>query len=211
MRLVTLLLMQCGGPDTRLEIEDVARVMGAGSDDIFLHQNASVRQVTGMNLADRKVIMFSTHGLVPGELNGLSQPALALSSPEVTGDHDDGLLTLDKVIALKLDADWVVLSACNTASGDGAGSEAVSGLGRAFFFAGARALLVSNWPVDSIAARQLMTDLFVRQQGTSIGKAEALRQAMLSQLEQGGMREGEALKFTYAHPLFWAPFVLVGD
>jgi CHAT domain-containing protein len=156
--------------------------------------------------------MFATHGLVPGELNGLTQPALALSSPDVTGDKDDGLLTMDKVLTLKLDADWVVLSACNTASGESAGSEAVSGLGRAFFFAGAKALLVSNWPVDSVASRTMMTDLFKNQQkeqGTS--KAELLRKAMLNQIDQGGMKEGGNMKYAYAHPLFWAPFVVVGD
>ena len=199
-------------PDTSLEIEEIAKVVGAQPNDIFLHKQASVKQVTSMDLSDRKVVMFSTHGLVPGELNGLTQPALALSSPDVTGDKDDGLLTMDKVIALKLDADWVVLSACNTAAGEGAGSEAVSGLGRAFFFAGAKALLVSNWPVDSVASRSLMTDLFKSQQkaqGTS--KAELLRQAMLNQIDQGGMKEGGNMKYAYAHPLFWAPFVVVGD
>ena len=164
------------------------------------------------DLSNRKVIMFATHGLVPGELDGLTQPALALSSPEVTGDKDDGLLTMDKILTLKLNADWVVLSACNTASGDGAGSEAVSGLGRAFFFAGARALLVSNWPVDSVASRNIMTDLFYRQQqNTSMSKAELLRQSMLNQIDQGGFKEGNTIKYSYAHPLFWAPFIVVGD
>ena len=199
-------------PDTSAEIEEIGKAVGAQPGDIFLHKQASVKQVTTMDLSDRKVIMFSTHGLVPGELNGLTQPALAMSSPDVTGDQDDGLLTMDKVIALKLDADWVVLSACNTAAGEGAGSEAVSGLGRAFFFAGAKALLVSNWPVDSVASRTLMTDLFKNQQkaqGTS--KAELLRQAMLTQIDQGGMKEGATMKYAYAHPLFWAPFVVVGD
>ena len=199
-------------PDTSIEIEEIGKAVGAQPGDIFLHKQASVKQVTTMDLSDRKVIMFSTHGLVPGELNGLTQPALAMSSPDVTGDQDDGLLTMDKVIALKLDADWVVLSACNTAAGEGAGSEAVSGLGRAFFFAGAKALLVSNWPVDSVASRALMTDLFKNQQkaqGTS--KAELLRQAMLTQIDQGGMKEGANMKYAYAHPLFWAPFVVVGD
>lgn len=199
-------------PDTSLEIEEIAKVVGAQPSDIFLHKQASVKQVTSMDLSDRKVIMFSTHGLVPGELNGLTQPALAMSSPEVTGDQDDGLLTMDKVIALRLDADWVVLSACNTAAGEGSGSEAVSGLGRAFFFAGARAILVSNWPVDSVASRQLMTDLFKRQQQTQgLTKSEALKQAMLNQIDQGGVKEGATMKYSYAHPLFWAPFVVIGD
>jgi CHAT domain-containing protein len=199
-------------PDTSDEILDIAKAVGATSGDIYLHKQASVKQVMGMDLSDRKVVMFSTHGLVPGELNGLTQPALALSSPEVTGDADDGLLTMDMVLTLKLNADWVVLSACNTASGEGAGSEAVSGLGRAFFFAGAKALLVSNWPVDSAASRGLMTALFKRQQSDkTLAKSEALRQAMLGQIDQGGMGEGKAMKYSYAHPLFWAPFVVVGD
>jgi len=199
-------------PDTSLELEEIGKAIGAGDGDIFLHQQASVKQVMSTDLSNRKVVMFATHGLVPGELNGLTQPALALSSPDVTGDKDDGLLTMDKVLTLKLDADWVVLSACNTAAGEGSGSEAVSGLGRAFFFAGAKALLVSNWPVDSVASRTMMTDLFKNQQkaqGTS--KAELLRQAMLNQVDQGGMKEGNTMKYSYAHPLFWAPFVVVGD
>ena len=199
-------------PDTSLEIEDIAKVVGAEPDDIFLHKKASVKQVMSMDLSNRKVVMFSTHGLVPGELNGLTQPALALSSPDVTGDKDDGLLTMDKVIGLKLNADWVVLSACNTAAGEGAASEAVSGLGRAFFFAGTKALLVSNWPVDSVASRQLMTDLFKRQQDNkTLAKPEALRQAMLAQIDQGGVKDGSTMKYSYAHPLFWAPFMVVGD
>ena len=199
-------------PDTSLELEEIGKAIGASDGDIFLHRQASVKQVMSTDLSNRKVVMFATHGLVPGELNGLTQPALALSSPDVTGDKDDGLLTMDKVLTLKLDADWVVLSACNTAAGEGAGSEAVSGLGRAFFFAGAKALLVSNWPVDSVASRTMMTDLFKSQQkaqGTS--KAELLRQAMLNQIDQGGMKEGANMKYAYAHPLFWAPFVVVGD
>ena len=199
-------------PDTSTELEEIGRAIGAGDGDIFLHRNASVKQVMSTDLSNRKVVMFATHGLVPGELNGLTQPALALSSPDVTGDKDDGLLTMDKVLTLKLDADWVVLSACNTAAGEGAGSEAVSGLGRAFFFAGAKALLVSNWPVDSVASRTMMTDLFKNQQkAQGISKAELLRHAMLNQVDQGGMREGNTMKYSYAHPLFWAPFVVVGD
>ena len=71
---------------------------------------------------------------------------------------NDGLLTMGEILGLKLDADWVVLSACNTGSGEGAGAEAVSGLGRAFFYAGTRALLVSNWPVETTSARELTSE-----------------------------------------------------
>jgi CHAT domain-containing protein len=166
-----------------------------------------------MNLAGHRIVHFATHGLVPGELNGLTQPALALTAPEVAGVEGDGLLTMDEILALKLNADWVVLSACNTASGDGTGHEAVSGLGRAFFYAGARALLVSNWPVDSVASRHLMTDLFRRYaSGAPTAKADSLRQAMITLIDGPGFIDPATGKpaYAYAHPLFWAPFVLVG-
>jgi CHAT domain-containing protein len=124
----------------------------------------------------------------------------------------DGLLTLDEILALRLNADWIVLSACNTASGQGVGSEAVSGLGRAFFYAGARALLVSNWPVETTSARALTTDLFRRQEGSALSRAEALRQTLVWLLDRGERvdERGRTL-FSYAHPIFWAPFTLVGD
>lgn len=202
-------------PDTADEIRDIARALGADPQtDVFLLQAANEKSVMETDLSKRKVVMFATHGLVPGELDGLSQPALALSAPQVSGSGGDGLLTQDEILTLKLNADWVVLSACNTASGEGAGSEAVSGLGRAFFYAGARALLVSNWPVETEASRTLMTELFRRQAGNAaIGKAEALRQAMAAMIDGPGKLDGKTGKpvFSYAHPLFWAPFVLVGD
>ncbi len=202
-------------PDTADELMEIAKTLGADPlQDLMLQKNANEKAVKGMNLANRRIISFATHGLVPGELNGLTQPALALTAPEVAGIDGDGLLTMDEILGLKLNADWVVLSACNTASGEGAGAEAVSGLGRAFFFAGARALLVSNWPVDSVAARSLMTDLFKRYAaGAPTAKADSLRQAMLGLLDSPGLLDPANGKpaFSYAHPLFWAPFVLVGD
>jgi len=121
---------------------------------------------------------------------------------------------MNKILELKLNADWVVLSACNTASG-GASSESVSGLGRAFFYAGAKALLVSNWPVDTVSSRELMVDLFKRQnnQDGKTTKPQALREAMLNIADKGGSRDlkTNAVSYSYAHPLFWAPFVMVGD
>jgi len=125
-----------------------------------------------------RVVAFATHGLLPGDLNGLTQPALALTAPSIAGVDGDGVLTMGEILGLKLDADWVVLSACNTGAGAGAGAEAASGLGRAFFYAGTRALLVTNWSVHSASARDLVTDLFRRQRKDArITRAEALRQA----------------------------------
>jgi CHAT domain-containing protein len=150
---------------------------------------------------------------VPGDLDGLDEPALALSAPNVAGIPGDGLLTMSEIFGLKLDAEWVVLSACNTAAGDGAGAEAVSGLGRAFFYAGTRALLVSNWPVETTSAKALTTDLFRRQAADpTLSRAEALRQTMLGLIDGPGMVDSQGRTvFLYAHPIFWAPFSLVGD
>ena len=182
--------------------------------DVFTGARANEKTVKTLDLSGYRVIAFATHGLVPGDLDGLTQPALALSAPQVADVDGDGLLTMEEILGLRLNADWVVLSACNTASGKGAGSETVSGLGRAFFYAGARALLVSNWPVETTSARELTTDLFRRQQADRrITRAKALQETMNALIDSPGFvdhRTGKVV-FSYAHPIFWAPFTLVGD
>jgi len=201
-------------PDTADELKSIALALQEDpSKVLFLGKEAKESAVKTMNLSGFKILAFATHGLVPGELNGLTQPALALSAPVVTGEDGDGLLTMEEILGLKLDADWVILSACNTGAGAGAGAEAASGLGRAFFYAGTRALLVTNWSVHSQSARQLVTDLFKRQaEDPKIGRSEALRQAMLSLMDGPGYLNGEGkTEFAYAHPLFWAPYTIIGD
>jgi CHAT domain-containing protein len=202
-------------PDTAEEVRSIALALHADPvRDVFLGAQASEKNATSGALSNRRIIVFATHGLVPGDLGGLVQPALALSSPAVTGGGGDGLLTVEKILALKLDADWVVLSACNTAAGQGVGAEAVSGLGRAFFYAGTRALLVSSWPVETLSARTLTTDLFKRiADDPRLARAEALRQAELALIDGAGDVDPATKKtlFSYAHPMFWAPFTLVGD
>ena len=200
--------------DTRDEIIAVAGALGATpARDVFLGERATEDQVKSMDLTPYRVISFATHGLVPGDLNGLDQPALALSSPKVTRQKGDGLLTMGEILGLKLNADWAVLSACNTAAADGQGAEAVSGLGRAFFYAGARALLVSNWPVHSGATTELMTRLFRLQAAEpGIARAEALKRTRLAMIDEATARNPAGqVAFSYAHPIFWAPFTVVGD
>jgi CHAT domain-containing protein len=201
-------------PDTADEIRGIATSLKANLDhDIFLGASANEKEVKTRDLSNRKVIAFATHGLIPGELNGLTQPALALSAPDVAGIDGDGLLTLEEVLGLKLDADWVVLSACNTAAGEGAGAEAITGLGRAFFYAGTRALLVSNWPVETVSARLITTGIFARQAAdATLTRAEALRRTMLDLIDNGTARDAAGKPvYSYSHPLFWAPFSLIGD
>ena len=200
-------------PETADEVRNIAIALKADpAADVFLGAKANEETVRTADLAHRRVVMFATHGLVPGDLDGLQEPALALSAPSVAHIQGDGLLTMSKILGLKLDADWVVLSACNTAAGNGAGAEAVSGLGRAFFYAGTRALLVSNWPVETTSARILTTDLFRRQaEQPNLSRAEALRQAELALIDGPGFSADGKPLFSYAHPIFWAPFAVIGD
>jgi CHAT domain-containing protein len=201
-------------PDTAEELKSIALALQADpSKVLMLGKDANEAVVKTMDLSGFKVLAFATHGLVPGELNGLTQPALALSAPAVAGVEGDGLLTMEEVLTLKLDADWVVLSACNTGAGEGAGAEAASGLGRAFFYAGTRALLVTNWSVHSQSARELVTDLFKRQANDpKLTRAEALRLAMVALMDGPGYVGADGkTEFAYAHPLFWAPYTIIGD
>jgi CHAT domain-containing protein len=201
-------------PDTREELVSIATALEVDPHTaLFVGKAANERNVETSDLSHVRILAFATHGLVPGDLNGLTQPALALTAPAVAGIGGTGLLTVEKILAMRLDADWVVLSACNTAAGAGAGAEAASGLGRAFFYAGTRSLLVTNWSVHSDSARDLIADVFRRQTASSsISRAEGLRQAMMALLDAGKATDiNGATIFTYAHPIFWAPYSLIGD
>ena len=192
-------------PETADELRGAAKALGAPLEDIHLGPAASEVTVKRSDLGSYRVVYFATHGLVAGEVTGLGEPALALTTPETATALDDGLLTASEVAQLKLNADWVVLSACNTAAGDKTGAEAFSGLARAFFYAGARALLVSHWPVESGAAVKLTTKAFeALQQSPGLGRAEALRQSMFAFMN-------DASDPLNAYPAFWAPFALVGE
>jgi CHAT domain-containing protein len=201
-------------PDTADELRAIALALDADpTTALHLGRAANEDTVRKLDLSRFKVVAFATHGLVPGELNGLTQPALALSAPNVAGVDGDGLLTMEEILALKLDADWVVLSACNTGAGSGAGAEAASGLGRAFFYAGTRAILVTNWSVHSQSARELVSDLFRRQASDpKLTRAGALQQAMNALIDGKGFTDEKGnTTFSYAHPLFWAPYTIIGD
>lgn len=115
-------------------------------------------------------------------------------------------------MGLKLSADLVILSACNTASGDGTGADAVSGLGRAFLHAGANSLLVSHWAVHSQSTMLLMTEVFeALARDPLIGRARAVQQARLSLIDEAVMGSSSSPLFSYAHPIFWGAFELIGE
>jgi CHAT domain-containing protein len=196
-------------PETANELCDVARDVKADeARDIRLGSKATEREVRRLSasgdLAKYRMVHFATHGTLAGELTGTHEPGLILTPPATATEDDDGYLSASEIAALKLDADWVVLSACNTAAGGATNAEALSGLGRAFIYAGARSLLVSHWAVDSDATVKLITGA-VREMSRDpkVGRSEAMRRSMLALIDKGSKEE--------AHPAFWAPFVVVGE
>jgi CHAT domain-containing protein/tetratricopeptide (TPR) repeat protein len=192
-------------PGTAVELENLRRALDAPATALYLRERATETAVRSADLARHRVVAFATHGLLAGEVNGVAEPALVLTPPATATEQDDGLLTVSEVSTLKLNADWVILSACNTAAGEGGDATGLSGLARAFFFAGARALLVSHWPVRDDVAAQLTVDAIARQQANPrLSRAQALQAAMKDV-------RTSASDPSRAHPAAWAPFSLVGD
>jgi len=194
--------------DTADELCAVAKALNVDPGDVSLGAAATEANIKRLNsegrLAQYRVLHFATHGVMAGEISGAGEPGLILTPPSKQTDDDDGYLSASEVASLKLDADWVILSACNTAAGGAQSAEALSGLARAFIYAGARSLLVSHWAVNSAATVKLITHAVGVAAGEKeLSHSEALRRAMIAMIDKGDVRE--------AHPAFWAPFVVVGE
>ncbi|KRR16073.1 hypothetical protein CQ14_23805 [Bradyrhizobium lablabi] len=193
-------------PETALELCSVANSFAPVKGDVYLGNSATETKIRALSesgdLAKYRMLHFATHGALAGQVNGSIEPGLILSPPPAATPADDGYLSSSEISGLKLDADWVVLSACNTAGGQSSNSEAFSGLARAFFYAGSRALLVSHWAVSSDAAVAITTGTIDAMKASpDVGRAEALRRSLSALIAKGGEN---------AQPAIWAPFVLVG-
>lgn len=174
-----------------------------GKPALLIGADATEAAVKAAPLEQASVLAFATHGLVGGAFRDLVEPALVLTPPDQPSETDDGLLTASEIAKLRLDADWVILSACDTSAGDSESAPTFSGLARSFVAAGARSLLLSHWPVrDDVASRLTLDTL--KGAGKGLSRAEALRRAQLAILRDGKVPGG-------AHPATWAPFVLVGN
>jgi CHAT domain-containing protein len=188
------------------EMKGLAGVAGASNSTLWLGPEATEKRFVGDALRGYRTIALATHGFLPGEVRDVPEPALMLVLDPGSRDRFDGLLTSREIAALQLDADLVILSACNTASGDGrARSEAFTGLSQAFFTAGTRTVMVSHWPVMSGAAVALSVGTYDRakRQGSSLSRS--LQQAMQA------TRGAGAASTTESHPSYWGPFVIAGD
>lgn len=201
-------------PGTADELRAMARTLGAAPASVRLGGKATEASIrSSPDIARAGVIAIATHGLLGHEIQGLDEPGLVLSPPAKASAQDDGVLTASEAAALELSADWVILSACNTASSDGApGADNLSGLARAFLYAGARALLVSHWRVfdDATAALTVQT-LAIQKANPRLSKAQALQKAMRT-VRTGHRPDGSPLpgwRPEWAHPAYWAPFVVI--
>jgi CHAT domain-containing protein len=194
-------------PETAIELCLVANSFAPIKGDVYLGKEASEATIKSLSESGRleqyRMLHFATHGALAGQVRGSIEPGLVLTPPAAATPADDGYLSSSEISGLKLNADWVVLSACNTAGSEASNSEAFSGLARAFFYAGTRALLVSHWPVNSDAAVGITTGATgAMTSHPGIGPAEALRRSISALAAKGGDN---------AHPSVWAPFVLVGN
>jgi CHAT domain-containing protein len=185
-------------PASAGELGALGNALGARSRLVLTGASATEAAVRTADLSGVGVLAFATHGLMAGELDGLEEPALVLTP----AGEDDGLLTASEIMRLRIGADWVVLSACNTAAGADSDEAGLTGLARAFLHAGGRNLLASHWPIRDDAAAWLSVET-VRRYGRGADPAQALRAAMLAMIDRAPVPDAR-------HPVHWAPFILVG-
>jgi len=190
-------------PEAAEELRTLAALFDEDRTRLLLGPAASEEALADAGLDEATVVAFATHGFVAGQVAGVSEPSLLLAAPREPGAEQDGFLTASEITALDLDAELVILSACNTASPERRpDAETFTGLARGFFLAGAHSLLVSHWSVLSSAAGEISEGVVSRAR-TGMPLAESLRVTM------GEIRTaGDAIR---AHPSYWAPFVFVGD
>ena len=202
-------------PFAQRELDAARTLLGAPPSDELLNAAFTADAVRHTALKDYRILHFATHALLPAELRCQNEPAIVTSAPPNARDASGTLLTAGDVVALDLDANAVILSACNTGGpGNSARGESLSGLARAFFFAGARSMLVTHWSINDQTSAFLVADTLRRlasgeagDSGAGTGLASALRAAQLGLID----RAGRDLPAYLAHPFYWAPFALIGE
>jgi CHAT domain-containing protein len=192
---------------TQQELALASRIFNAPATDVREGAAFTVAGVESLTLKDYKIVHFAAHALLPSELACQDEPAIVTSTPPGATDAKQALLTASDIAGLKLDADAVILSACNSGGPGGTSAgESLAGLARSFFYAGARSLLVTHWEVDDSAADIIVSKaLLSLSQKKGEGLSAALRQSQLSWLDRSDIQP--ALK----HPFYWAPFAIVGN
>jgi CHAT domain-containing protein len=196
---------------TRPEVLAVAQTMSAPASDVILGNNFNKRTLAGIDLASYRILHFATHAMLPTDLKCRQLPTMLVSLPPGGTDLGDVFFDTGEILKLKLNADMVVLSACNTSSqGDsGASGESLSGLAQAFFLSGARGLVVSHWLAADQTTVALMGTLYKQVATRKVDTANALRIAQMEMLQRAGKEANFPVIFS--HPLFWSVFTALGD
>ncbi len=212
-------------PGTAVELRGMATTLDAPSSMVHVLDQATESALKSDPLLSRaRVVAFVTHGALAGEGAraglGFSEPGLIFTPPQAPislpdGSTDDGVLTASEASLLSLSADWVILSACNTASAEGSsGGDGLSALSRGFLYAGAHALLASHWRVADDSASALTDEAIdIHQHHPELTKAQALQHAMRT-IRTGVRDDGTPLANyfpSFAHPADWAPFTEIAD
>lgn len=203
-------------PGTKVELAAMANLFGASPASLTLDgkaTEAALRQDAVLSTSN--IIAIATHGLLPDPGLGFGEPGLVLTPPATPSDMDDGLLTATEAARLTLSADWVILSACNTASAENSGGgDSLSALARGFLYAGADALLASHWRVSDEATAVLTVEtLMARRANPDMSRAQALQLGMKA-VRSGKRADGTAItgwKAGWAHPAAWAAFTNIAN
>ena len=191
--------------NSRDEVEGIAKLFAKNEADLYLEDSASEENVKAKDrLSQYRIVHFSAHGLVNERRPRFSGIVLSLPKVDKEGvplSEEDGLLSAYEILNLKLNADLVVLSACQTGIGKEIKGEGMMGLMRAFMYAGTPSVVVSLWNVNDRSAADLMIRFYKnlwKPGSEKLNKAEALRKAQLEVIKLG------------SKPYHWAPFILVG-
>lgn len=192
-------------PDTRNQVTQIAQQLGAGPSAAVTGADFTKERLEQPDLGQYRIVLLATHAFLPASLRCLTEPAIIVSAPPRAPNADGEFLRVGDIEKLKLHADLVALSACNTAGSGGTG-ESLSGLARAFFQAGAHGLLVTHWAVVTGASVPMMVGTFGN---GATDSAQALRAAQLKMIDTAGGTPQTPIEIS--HPNFWSPFVLIGD
>ena len=196
-------------PETAQEAQIFSKQIGKGK--IYSGLDASEENVWKAGLENAKYVLFSTHGILGKEAENkdITEPALVLSLVN-NPDEYDGLLGMSEAAGLRLNSDVVILSACNSAGESGKGGEGFAGMARSFLFAGSQAVVASHWQVDTRATKMLIENYgkFLKTKGRLEALESARNVVKNAVVEYGNKRK---IKVSYAHPYFWAAFVLLGE
>ena len=200
---------------TRLELPQLAK-------DLGVDPGATVRLATADTetaikddkaVSEAKVVAIATHGFLATQVPGFKEPGLVFTPPQSPSFKDDGVLTASEAADLRFKADWIILSACDTATPDGtSGAQGMSSLAKAFLYAGAGSLLASHWPVSDEVTAALTSEV-LKLRASGLTRAEALKQAMHT-IRTGKRADGTPIPgYTtkWANPALWAPFSVISN